>query len=136
MIDIFWSQLESLMSTFPETTVVKTSYYLSHSVKSVQMRSLIWSVFSCIRTEYRDLWSKSSYSAQTRENADQRKLRIWALFTQCQISKIFTKVITFESLQLEDPNSIQIFDTKKFPKTIQPLFPFSHPHPANQMIKY
>ena len=113
MIDIFWSQLEILMSIFPETIVVKTSYYLSHCVKSVQMRSLIWSVFSCIRTEYRDLWSKSSHSAQIRESADQRKLRIWALFTQCQICKIFTKFITFESLQLEKNNSIQIFDTKK-----------------------
>ena len=29
-----------------------------HCVKSVQIRSHFWSVFSCIRTEYRDLRSK------------------------------------------------------------------------------
>ena len=28
-----------------------------HCVKSVQIRSFFWSVFSCIRTEYGDLWS-------------------------------------------------------------------------------
>ena len=30
-----------------------------HCVKSVQMRSFFWSVFSCIRTEYGDLLCKS-----------------------------------------------------------------------------
>ena len=30
-----------------------------HCVKSVQIRSYFWSVFSCIRTEYGDLRSKS-----------------------------------------------------------------------------
>ena len=32
------------------------------------------SVFSCIRTEYGDLWSKVRIQF---ENTDQRKLRIW-----------------------------------------------------------
>ena len=41
-----------------------------------------WSVFSHIRNEYRDLRSKSRYSVWMRENADEKKLRIWTLFTQ------------------------------------------------------
>ena len=34
------------------------SYAVFHCVKSVQIRSFFWSVFSCIRTEYGDLRSK------------------------------------------------------------------------------
>ena len=90
VIDMFWSQLEILMSIFLETFVVKTSYSLSHCVKSVQLRSFIWSVFSCIWTQCRDLWSKFGH-----------------------FSRSVKFVNTFESLQLEDPNSIQIFDNKK-----------------------
>ena len=54
-----------------------------HCVKSVQMRSYFWSVFSCIRVEYGDLRSKSPYSIRIQENADRKNLRIWTLFTQC-----------------------------------------------------
>ena len=53
-----------------------------HCVKSVQKRSFFWSVFSCIRTENGDLLRKFPYSVQTQENADQKKLRFWTLFTQ------------------------------------------------------
>ena len=35
--------------------------------------SFFWSVFSCIRTEYRDLLSKSPYSVRIQENTDQKK---------------------------------------------------------------
>ena len=35
-----------------------------HLVKSVQIRSFFWSVFSRIRTEYRDLLHKSRYSVR------------------------------------------------------------------------
>ena len=45
-------------------------------------RSFLWSLFSCIRTEYGDLWSKSPYSVQISENMDQKILRIWTLFMQ------------------------------------------------------
>ena len=38
---------------------IKTKALL-HCVKSVQIRSFFWSVFSCIRTEYGDLRSKSA----------------------------------------------------------------------------
>ena len=36
-------------------------------MKSVQIRSFFWSVFSRIRTEYRDLRSKSPYLVRIRE---------------------------------------------------------------------
>ena len=47
----------------------------SHCVKSVQIRSFFWSLFSRIRTEYGEIL-----------RMDQKKLRIWTLFTQCQIA--------------------------------------------------
>ena len=60
-----------------------------HCVKSVQIRSFLYNIFSnifilasYIQTEYRDLRSKSSNSVQIQEKTDQRKLRIWILFTQ------------------------------------------------------
>ena len=40
-------------------------------VKSVQIRSFFWSVFSRICTEYEYLLRKSPYSVRMRENADQ-----------------------------------------------------------------
>ena len=46
------------------------------------MRSFFWSLFSWIWTEYGDLRSKSPYSVWIQENKDQKKLRIWKLFTQ------------------------------------------------------
>ena len=78
-----------------------------HCVKSVQIRNFFWSVFSYIRTEYEDLrstffWSVfsciqaeygnlrsrffwfvfSCIQSKYRKNKDQKKLRIWTLFTQ------------------------------------------------------
>ena len=53
-------------------------------MKSVEIRCFFWSVFSRIRTEYGDfgdLHSKSPYSVRIRENTDQKKHRIWTLFT-------------------------------------------------------
>ena len=52
-------------------------------MKSVQIRIFFWSVFSCIRIEYGDLLLKSPYSIQIQDNKDQKKLRMWTLFTQC-----------------------------------------------------
>ena len=56
--------------------------YEYHCVKSVQIRSFFWSVFSRIRTEYGEIFRISLYSVRLRENSDQKKLRIWTLFTQ------------------------------------------------------
>ena len=54
----------------------------SHYVKSVQIRSFSWSVFSRIRTEYWEILGISPYSLRMRENMDQKELRIWTLFRQ------------------------------------------------------
>ena len=43
-----------------------------HYVKSVQIQSYFWSVFSCIRTKYGYLLRKSSYSVRIQENLDQK----------------------------------------------------------------
>ena len=40
-------------------------------------------VYFCIRTEYGEILRISPYSVRMRENNDQKKLRIWTLFTQC-----------------------------------------------------
>ena len=44
----------------------------SHCVKSVQMGSYFWFVFSCIRTESGDLLRKSLNSVRMQENTDQK----------------------------------------------------------------
>ena len=49
-----------------------------HCVKSVQIRSFFWSVFSRIWT----VSHISPYSVRMRENTDQKRLRIWTLFMQ------------------------------------------------------
>ena len=49
-----------------------------HCVKSVQIRSFFWSIFSRSRAEYVDLLRRSPYSARVRENTAPKKLRIWA----------------------------------------------------------
>ena len=64
-----------------------------HCVKSVQIRSFFWSVFSCIRTEYGDFRIKSLYSVRIQENTDQKKLHIWTLFTQCCIRKQLVRAV-------------------------------------------
>ena len=39
-------------------SLLGTAISKNHCLKSVQIRSFFWSVFSCIRTEYGDLRSK------------------------------------------------------------------------------
>ena len=43
---------------------------IPHCVKSVQIRSFFWSVFSRIQTEYREIRSISLYSVRMRENTE------------------------------------------------------------------
>ena len=52
-------------------------------MKSVQIKSFFWSVFSRIWTEYGEILRISPYSVQMQENTEWKKLRIWTLFTQC-----------------------------------------------------
>ena len=60
-----------------------------HCVKSVQVRSFVWSVFSRIRTAYGEILGISPYSVQMWENTDQKKLRSWIHFTQCRKKVLF-----------------------------------------------
>ena len=45
-------------------------------------------VFSRVWTEYGEIRSIFPYSVQIREGTDQKKLRIWTLFTQCVSSTL------------------------------------------------
>ena len=56
------------LSKLSETS---TSRYGTHCVKSAQIRSYFWSVFSRIWTEYGEIQSISPCSVQMRENEDQ-----------------------------------------------------------------
>ena len=61
-----------------------------HCVKSVQIWSFFWSVFSCLRTEYRDL---REYSVRIQENTDQEKFHIWT-FSRSDANKSYFAVGT------------------------------------------
>ena len=77
------AQLKDEVSGLPPLAAVnEVDNNLTHCVKSIQIQSFFWSVFSRIRTEYGEIRSMSPYSDQMRENADQKNLRIWTLFTQ------------------------------------------------------
>ena len=72
-----------------------------HCVKSIQIRSVFWSVFSCRRPKYENLITSSPYSTKIGENGDQKNVRIWKLFTQCKFATILSnnspiKVAKFE----------------------------------------
>ena len=54
-------------------------------MKSVQIRSFFWSVFSGIWTEYGETRCISPYSVWMRENTDQKNLHIWTLFSPCLV---------------------------------------------------
>ena len=68
-----------------------------HCMKGVQIRSFLWSAFSCTRAEYGDYQSKSPYSVWVRENTDQKKIRIWTLFTQWEVLYLLIFQCYFES---------------------------------------
>ena len=87
--------------------------WLHHNcVKSVQIRNFFWFVFSCIRTEYKDLQSKSEYSVQSKH----RKIRprknsvICTLSTQCIISqdnkKIIKNSLSYQSADVGSDHSL------------------------------
>ena len=48
-----------------------------------------WSVFSCIRTEYGEIRNIFPYPLRMRQNTDQKKLRIWTLFTHAVYYTLF-----------------------------------------------
>ena len=59
------------------------SFVLAHSSPKKFYIEQLTVKFSHIQTEYGDLRSRSLYSVRTRENTNQKKLRIWTLSTQC-----------------------------------------------------
>ena len=68
------------------TDIFQRLWPCNDCTKCVQIRSFFWSVFSRIRTDHGEIRSISPYSVRVRENTDQRKHRIWTLFTQCGAS--------------------------------------------------
>ena len=82
-----------------------TSFTSKHCLKSVQIRSFLWPIFSCITTEYGDLLHETLYSFQIQENTDRNKLGIWTLFMQWNINIlpmiqafVMTKFISVKSV--------------------------------------
>ena len=86
---------------------------INHYVKSVHIRSFLWSVFSHIQTKYGHLLGKSQYSVQIRENPDQENSRILILFTQR--TKYGTEKLWFNFVYFLDfnwPSKLQSWDLK------------------------
>ena len=98
LVNLFWKQQKrGIKNIFdlkflPELKNCKRIYLKSngyddefHCVKSVQIRSFFWSVFSRSLTEYGEIRRFTPYFVRMRENVDQKKLHIWTLFTQCSL---------------------------------------------------
>ena len=67
-------------------------------MKSVQIRSFFWSVFSRIRNEYGDLLREPPYSVRIKENTDLKNVHTWTLFIQSYIkdtNEFLTKLQNF-----------------------------------------
>ena len=118
-------------------------------MKSVQIRSFLWSLFSCIRTEYRNFLHKFSYSARVQENKDQKKLRIWTLFTQWlpwtkrekEIigSKDFEQSVSFATLSIamwikSHENEVISIELNKTPSKLQ--FPHAWPRFSGDPLQF
>ena len=81
----FLTSLDLFLPVKIYLTILELSFLISLREKCPNME-FFWSVFSCIRNEYRDLRSKSLYSVRTQGKTDQKKLRIWTVFTQCIVT--------------------------------------------------
>ena len=55
-----WNNLPWLPFQFPTSRQLLSLIWAIHCVKSVQMRSHFWSVFSCIWTEYRKIRTRNN----------------------------------------------------------------------------
>ena len=60
-----------LGSVYVFLQVLKPKTSEDHYVKSIQIRSFFWSVFSCIRSEYGEILRISPYSVRIQGNTDQ-----------------------------------------------------------------
>ena len=59
--------LKSSVRKAAQNCLLSCQYFIFHCVKSVQLQSFFWSVFSRIRIKYGNLFRKSLYSVQRRE---------------------------------------------------------------------
>ena len=64
----------------------------------------------CRYTEFFLVW-KSTYSVLIRENTDQKKLRIWKVFTQCQYLKRMIELTKVAVGPLAYFGIYQVFET-------------------------
>ena len=90
-----WRPAESCNCLNLQFTLLFCFVNNSTARKNVQIRSFFLSQFSRISTES-VLRSKSSYSVRIRENTDQKKLRIWALFTHHHLLKTLLKSVALK----------------------------------------
>ena len=83
-----------------------------------QIRSFFWSVITSARTEYGFIRSKSPYSVQIQKNTDQKKLRIWTLFThRHKVNACSNRVKRIQSYHLLGPFlTLQIGKIQKIKK--------------------
>ena len=90
--NIFHDRLESIhfYACLAITGAIRGTHI--HCVKSVQLRSFFWSVFSCIRTEYGEILRISPYSVRMWEDTDQKELCIWTLLMQWSSEKLYQEL--------------------------------------------
>ena len=90
-----------------------------HSLKSVQIRSFFWSVFSCIRIEYEIYSINFRIQSKYRKIYGPEKLSIWTIFTQCIYEEVLkTNIYFFVDIpRFDHPNfsNLEIL-ISKFPK--------------------
>ena len=101
---VFWCFQEVERGCTGNEWFNRTKILSIDSAWSVQIRSNFWSVFSCIWTECGEIRSISPYSVRTQENTDQKLLRIWTLFTQCDelinLALIWSKFLKDQLLEI------------------------------------
>ena len=105
--DTFETRKRSFIRTFSICMTVTLNNLLQTMtrVKSAQIQSFFWSVFSHIQPEHGEIRSISSCSVWMQENTDQKELRIWTLFTQCHCSLVMNndRILAGYNIQFTDP---------------------------------
>ena len=105
---------ENMQQIYRKPPVPKCDFN-KRCMKSVQMRSFFWSVFSRLWTEHREIRSISPYSVRVRENTDQKKLRILDTFHRVKVAK-----------QLYRNHTWAWVSSCKFAANFQNTFPYNH----------
>ena len=98
-VQIFWTIAEAYSD--PRQTCKRNvpSYMFGrflntfHFVKSVQIRSYFWSVFSCIRTEYRKIGTRNNYAFGHFSRSVMLRLRIAQRISDCSENTKMSQMI-------------------------------------------